>query len=760
MIWPSKYPLVVFAACLYLLTAAACKTREQKAADFIQRGKSFFEKKDYARAAIEFKNAATATPLDAEPAYQLGITYLKLGSLRPAASSLKKATELNPKHARAQIALADLMAGNRNPAVTREAERHAEQALSADPENIDAINVLARAELDLGQIDEAERHLKAALTKFPSNLRSSVTLTALKLRQKDVRGAEDVLKTAAERAPKSAPVATALGEFYLLFGRAQDAEAQLRRAHDLDPRDPRAALGFAMAQRRNNKMADAEATFKQLSGLPDSPYQTLYAQFLFEQGRRDAAMAELRRLHTAAPKDRAMRDRLIAALLATNQPGEANQIISAALKANPKDVDALLKRSTIYLSSGKLGEAEEDLHTVLRYRPDSSEAHYVLAALRRESGDLMFERQELTEAVRLAPSLLVARLALAQNFMNKNAAKSALDVLERAPDRQKQTIKWTIYHNWALLVNGDEAKVKESLETVSNLSNTLDLLLQDGLVKAREGNHAAAQAAFDQALKLRPDDVRALEMSLSYAAEHQPAAAKTALQQHLARTPQSASLQHFAGGWLLRNHDRAAARRAFDVAKALDPSFIAVDLALAEMDIEDKKFEPARLRLAALLKAPNARRYQILSARVLLGGLEMQSGNPEEAIHHYRAVVAENPQNTLVLNNLAYLLLEHANQPDEALKYAQQAKELSPDRADISDTLGWILYRKGTYDQAVRHLQDAATKDRSAVYKYHLGIACWKAGNREHAREVLAAALRQDPNLPEARMALEALRGQ
>jgi Tfp pilus assembly protein PilF len=318
-----------------------------------------------------------------------------------------------------------------------------------------------------------------------------------------------------------------------------------------------------------------------------------------------------------------------------------------------------------------------------------------------------------------------------------------------------------IFRNWALLANGGHAKVRELLKTVPNLSNIPDLLLQDGLVKARDGNLAAARAAFNQALKLKPDDVRALDLSLSsYAAEHQSAAAKTVLLQHLARTPQSASLQRFAGGWLLRNHDRDAARRAFDAAKTLDPSFIPVELVLAEMDIEDKKFESARQRLAALLQAPNARRYQILSARVLLGGLEMQSGNLEEAIHHYRAVVEGNPQNTLALNNLAYLLLEHANQPDEALKYAQQAKELSPDRADISDTLGWILYRKGTYDQAVRHLQNAVTKDSSAIYKYHLGIACWKAGNREHAREVLVAALRQDPNLPEARMALEALRGQ
>ena len=160
-----------------------------------------------------------------------------------------------------------------------------------------------------------------------------------------------------------------------------------------------------------------------------------------------------------------------------------------------------------------------------------------------------------------------------------------------------------------------------------------------------------------------------------------------------------------------------------------------------------------------MIKAPDVKSYQVLSAHVLLGQAAMLTGNAQEAIQHYRVVVDGNPTNTVAMNNLAYLLSENADKTDEALKYAQRAKELQPDRADITDTLGWILFRKGVYDQAIGYLQEAANKDRSALYKYHLGIACWKAGKREHGREVLAAALRQDPNLPEARLANEALGG-
>jgi len=45
--------------------------------------------------------------------------------------------------------------------------------------------------------------------------------------------------------------------------------------------------------------------------------------------------------------------------------------------------------------------------------------------------------------------------------------------------------------------------------------------------------------------------------------------------------------------------------------------------------------------------------------------------------------------------------------PDDALKYAQQAGEISPDNAAVGDTLGWVCYRNGLYVRAVDYLKKA-----------------------------------------------------
>jgi len=106
----------------------------------------------------------------------------------------------------------------------------------------------------------------------------------------------------------------------------------------------------------------------------------------------------------------------------------------------------------------------------------------------------------------------------------------------------------------------------------------------------------------------------------------------------------------------------------------------------------------------------------------------------------------------VALNNLAYLLATQTEQFDEALKYAQQVKELAPNDKGVDDTIGWIMYRKGLYRAAVQYLEKAAQDQSDPVVAYHLGLAYLKVGDKR-GEPTLRAALKKAPDLPEARMA-------
>src|SRR4029077_9133391 len=73
----------------------------------------------------------------------------------------------------------------------------------------------------------------------------------------------------------------------------------------------------------------------------------------------------------------------------------------------------------------------------------------------------------------------------------------------------------------------------------------------------------------------------------------------------------------------------------------------------------------------------------------------------QKARDAYEKLLALKPDSVSALNNLAYLYAEHLNQLDRGYELAEKARTLEQNAAEIADTLGWILYRRGDYQQAL-----------------------------------------------------------
>jgi Tfp pilus assembly protein PilF len=280
---------------------------------------------------------------------------------------------------------------------------------------------------------------------------------------------------------------------------------------------------------------------------------------------------------------------------------------------------------------------------------------------------------------------------------------------------------------------------------------SVDLLIQDGVWKLRAGDPAHARASIEEALKINPTDVRALAaLNQTYLAEKGASAlALQKVKEYAAHLPKSAPVQDFLGMMLMGQGDRVEARAAFTAAKTADSRFVRSDMSLVQIDVLESKFEDARKRLDAVLAADSGNN----TARLWLGNIEEILGHHNAALDHFRKAVENNPGNAQASNNLAYMLTEYGNQPDEALKYAEKAVQLAPTHAAYSDTMGWILYRKGLYTQAIGYLERANSDAADVVWKYHLAMAYAKAGNAARGRATLQAALKLNPNVPEAKIA-------
>jgi uncharacterized protein (TIGR03790 family) len=156
----------------------------------------------------------------------------------------------------------------------------------------------------------------------------------------------------------------------------------------------------------------------------------------------------------------------------------------------------------------------------------------------------------------------------------------------------------------------------------------------------------------------------------------------------------------------------------------------------------DQAGERAALEEATRV-APNAAQAQLQLALMFY-----QQQNFPAAIERYRRVVALQPRNASALNNLAFLLVVANNAPSEALPFAKQAVEVSPQNPAAIDTLAWIEYLTGDLASASKRIALAIQgAPNVADIRIHAATIYAAAGARAVAEDQLREALRLQPSL-------------
>ena len=133
---------------------------------------------------------------------------------------------------------------------------------------------------------------------------------------------------------------------------------------------------------------------------------------------------------------------------------------------------------------------------------------------------------------------------------------------------------------------------------------------------------------------------------------------------------------------------------------------------------------------------------------------ELLSDRPDAAIGQYEKVLQLDPANIIALNDLAYVLADTGRDPDRALMLAQKVKSMASSSASVDDTIGWAYYKKGMYRASLDYLNRAATGG-TPIRKCHLAMTYIQIGDKQKASVLVQAALKEDPNLPEAQKALQ-----
>jgi tetratricopeptide (TPR) repeat protein len=165
-------------------------------------------------------------------------------------------------------------------------------------------------------------------------------------------------------------------------------------------------------------------------------------------------------------------------------------------------------------------------------------------------------------------------------------------------------------------------------------------------------------------------------------------------------------------------------------------------LVQAELYNQQKKYDEAISALSnALTDFPNQK--ELLYTRALI--LE-RINKLDLAEIDLKKILAIDPNNFEALNALGYTLLNNSGRYVEAEKLLQKALDLEPNEAVIIDSFGWLQFKLGHLDQALKYLQQAYERQPENEIAAHLAEVLWVLGRKDEARTVFERAIKGSPD--------------
>jgi cellulose synthase operon protein C len=557
--------------------------------------------------------------------------------------------------------------------------------------------------------------------------------------------------------------------------RQQDPARALRLAEAAvgkDSRDYRDYLRRGAVLAANGKQAEAGVDLRHAVELaPEQPEARLaLVQFLARTGRADEAREELKKAGAEVPKDQAAVT-LAEGYEVLGDVDRAREQYGRAVKERPEDFAVRKKAAAFAMRAGPLGAAEallrpvvggqvkapdadaawarRGLALVLSANPD--EAHFAealaLVGLRLDGGQVVpaekapaLAAEELAREQRAQAEVLASRpqrayhaaaiarledlgkhgsatpddqFLLAKLYDQDGAATKAGDLLLRLVADNPNNPSYLGYygqktfreHQWdkAETVAGQLAELEKKRELVPGSLGSVELQAQV-LEQRDEGKKALALLrAYAGRKGARPED--AILVIASLARQKQFGAALAACEEAWKTCPLE---------------DIGSASLA--VLRAMKPT--------------TEQCRPIERRLEeAQKKDPRSTALLLLLAD--LYDLQQKYADAKEA---YRKVLALEQGNVVALNNLAWLLAETSDDPDQGLDLIQRAIKLQGERSELLDTRAAVALVKGQTDSAIKDLERANADSPSPSRYFRLALAYLQAKDREAALAALNRA--------------------
>ena len=760
---------------VFAVFAASCSRDPEKAKRrYLENGNRYAQQGKFKEAIIMYRNALKRDPRFGETYLRLGDAEMRRGMPAQAVAAYRRAVELYPDPEEPAGKLADIylaayvLGPRKDPALLREVEDLAASLAAKNPNSYQALRL--RAFLNLADPnDKTQEHLFRAIEFFRK-------ADAVKPKQPELRLA--MVQTMAQ-----------VGEL---------AEAE-KYAREIIRDTPQATGAYWFLSRlflQQNRLKDADAVVDQLiANNPSAPaYRVDRAEYLFVTQRKDAAMQELASLAASQSADPALlkrigdtylkfrepqkaydlfasavekfpaqktefRLKMIPALLAMEKRDEAIRLAETAVREDPSNNGARSMRASLWLNFGtkeQFDAAIKDLQDLISKEPNNAVIRYNLGRAYHSRGELDAARTQYAEAVKASRYLTAAHLGLGQIAMAKGEFGKAVSEADEILAYDPSNLAARVLRINGLLGSGNVNQARIDVNNyLKDTPDNPDLKYLLAIINFTDRRYPEAEAQFRSLQKQFPNDLRLLfaiaEVMLR---TNRQAEALRMVQEAHRQNPGNPGLQLALGNTAMRVNQLDLAEQQFRALLAAHPESIDITMRLAEV-LRRKGQLPAALDL---LKQAYSKQPSWPGLALQLALTHEALGDWRSAVPIYEAILKQDPNHLIALNNLAYRYADMGKDLDTALTYAQRAQQRAPTNDDVTDTLAWVYIRKNLNDTAISLLRPLlARQPRNPLYHYHLGLALLQKGERAAARQSLQTALSLNPSKEDEQRIREAL---
>ena len=549
---------------------------------------------------------------------------------------------------------------------------------------------LAELYAKTGRIRDAVLEAQDIVKRDPNNREARKLLGQIYLRSLgDMQSgsqSQEVLKLAIEQfeaivkiEPDNIDDHLKLGQLYILNKDLLKAENEFKTAVKIDPHSEEAVTNLAYLY---NEEGDNKRAAETLSAVPEGArtgkiFSALGYTYEQQKDYKKAISAYRQAIDQDKDNLDAMRG-LAQNLVNDGQIDAALAEYNAIQEADPQDAQAATKIAEIYRHQGKYDLAMTNLKKAESLVQDSLEIPYNEALILEAQGKY----------------------------------DDAADILQK------------------LLARTTHPDNKYSAGERNNRALFLERL---GNIYREESRPLLAMETFRKIVDLGGDEAARgyQEIIDSYRDQKQWAEATKTAQEAVAKLPNDKGLKLVLAAQLA---DSGKADEAVKMAKGLlkgsaDDRETYIGLSQIEARLKRwKESEDALNEAEKLSTRPEEKEYILF----LKGSLYERQKKYDQAEQAFRQVLQDDPNNTMTLNYLGYMLADRNVHLEEALALIKKALQFDPQNGAYLDSLGWAYFRLGNFDQAEENLRKAADKSpNDPTVQDHLGelyakTARWK----------------------------------